>query len=280
MLIYPDPDPVAFALGPVAIHWYGLMYAIGFLGAWALGQWQARRPWSPLSPTQVGDVVTWVAVGVIAGGRIGYMLFYQAGALVADPLALFRIWEGGMSFHGGLLGVLLALWLYARRIGTPYLAVTDFVAPLVPIGLAAGRFGNFINGELWGKVTDLPWGMVGTGLGNAPRHPSMLYEMFLEGLVLFVLLQVYTLRPRAVGAVSGLFLVGYASFRILVEFVRLPDAHIGYLAYGWVTMGQVLSLPMLLLGLGLSLWAAWRNGYWEPSAGTVVSTTYTKGVKA
>lgn len=279
MLIYPSPDPVAFAIGPVAVHWYGLMYAVGFAGAWALGRWQAKRPWSPMKSQAVDDLIVWVAFGVIAGGRIGYMLFYQTPVLIHDPLSLFRVWEGGMSFHGGLTGVLVALWLFARRFNLPYLAVTDFVAPLVPIGLAAGRFGNFINGELWGKVTDLPWGMAGTGIGSAPRHPSMLYEMILEGLVLFVVLQVFTLRGRSTGSVSGLFLTVYAVFRILVEFVRLPDVQLGYLAFGWVTMGQVLSLPMLVLGVGLLVWAnsVQKRGQMD---GPTTGNAHAKGVES
>lgn len=255
MLTYPAIDPVAFQLGPVAVHWYGLMYVVGILGAWALGRYHARRPWSPVQPAQVDDLVFWAAIGVIAGGRIGYLLFYQGGPPWSDPLVLFRVWEGGMSFHGGLLGVTLALWLYARRQRRTLLAIADFVAPLVPIGLAAGRFGNFINGELWGKVTDLPWGMTGTGLGPEPRHPSMLYEMLLEGFVLFALLQWFARRPRPAGATAGLFLAGYGVFRFLVELVRLPDPQLGYLAWGWLTMGQLLSLPMILLGVALLAWS-------------------------
>jgi len=263
MLTYPEIDPVAFQLGPLAVHWYGFMYVIGILGAWALGRYHARRSWSPLRPAQVEDLIVWGAIGVILGGRVGYLLFYQSGLLWNDPLLLLRVWEGGMSFHGGLLGVTLALWLYARRQHRPVLAIADFVAPLVPMGLAAGRFGNFINGELWGKVTDLPWGMTGTGLGPEPRHPSMLYEMLLEGFVLFALLQWFARRPRPAGAVTGLFLAGYGAFRALVELVRLPDPQIGYLAWGWFTMGQLLSLPMILVGLALIAWS-YRQGSGAP----------------
>lgn len=255
MLTYPNIDPIALHLGPLAVHWYGLMYAVGFLGAWALGRHYAKRRWSPLKPNDMDDLIFYLALGVVLGGRIGYMLFYGYEQLAQNPLALLKIWEGGMSFHGGFLGVLGAGALFAYRRGIRYLAVTDFIAPLVPIGLASGRFGNFINGELWGRPTDLPWGMIYPPLGIQPRHPSMLYEMLLEGVVLFILLNLYAQRPRSLGALSALFLLGYGSFRFLVEFVRLPDDHIGYLAWGWLTMGQVLSLPMILLGLALFAYA-------------------------
>ncbi len=255
MLIYPDIDPVALQLGPLAVHWYGLMYAIGFGGAWALGRVYAKRPWSPVRPADMDDLVLYLALGVVAGGRIGYMLFYQSGVLLEAPWALLRIWEGGMSFHGGLLGVLAAAAMFAHRRGVRFLDLTDFIAPLVPIGLAAGRFGNFINGELWGRQSDLPWAMVYPPLGGEPRHPSMLYEMLLEGVVLFVVLNLLNRRPRPAGAISAVFLLGYGASRFMVEFVRLPDAHIGYLAFDWVTMGHVLSAPMLLLGAALLAWS-------------------------
>jgi phosphatidylglycerol:prolipoprotein diacylglycerol transferase len=267
MLTYPDIEPIAFQLGPIAIHWYGLMYGIGFVGAWLLGRHYARRSWSPLKPSDMDDLVLYLALGVVLGGRMGYMLFYQTPALLEAPWVVFRIWEGGMSFHGGFLGVLAAAALFAYRRGIGYLSLTDFIAPLVPVGLATGRLGNFINGELWGRPTDLPWGMVYPPLGPEPRHPSMLYEMLLEGVVLFILLNWVARRPRPLGALSGLFLIGYGSFRFLVEFVRLPDAHIGYLAWGWVTMGQVLSLPMIVLGLALLAYAYGSAGRLEASAG-------------
>jgi phosphatidylglycerol:prolipoprotein diacylglycerol transferase len=251
MLMYPEIDPIALQLGPLAVRWYGLMYAVGFLGSWALGRHYAKRPWAPVKPNEMDDLILYLALGAVLGGRIGYMLFYGYGQLAQNPLTIFKIWQGGMSFHGGFLGVLAASALFAYRRGIRYLALTDFIAPLVPIGLAAGRLGNFINGELWGKPTDLPWGMVYPPLGMEPRHPSMLYEMFLEGLVLFVVLNLFARRPRPLGALSALFLIGYGSFRFLVEFVRLPDEHIGYLAWDWLTMGQALSLPMVLLGLVL-----------------------------
>ncbi|PWG62979.1 prolipoprotein diacylglyceryl transferase [Sediminicurvatus halobius] len=254
-LRYPDIDPVAISLGPVDIHWYGLMYAVGFALAWWLGRLRARRPDTAVAPGQLDDLVVYAAIGVIVGGRIGYALFYGTERLLADPLSLLRIWEGGMAFHGGLLGVILMLWVFARRSGQPFLAVGDFVAPLVPLGLGAGRLGNFINGELWGAPTSVPWGMIYPPLGPEPRHPSQLYEMALEGVVLFAVVWLFSRRPRPMGSVGGLFIAGYGCARFLVEFVRLPDAHIGYLAWGWLTMGQVLSLPMVVGGAALMLWA-------------------------
>ncbi|MDX1605576.1 MAG: prolipoprotein diacylglyceryl transferase [Candidatus Competibacterales bacterium] len=261
MLVHPDFDPVAFAIGPLQVRWYGLMYLLGFAAGWALGRYRARRPGASWTATQVDDLLFYIALGVILGGRVGYVLFYSFEALLADPLMLVRIWEGGMSFHGGLLGVLLAMALYARRIGRGFFEVTDFIAPLIPPGLFFGRIGNFINGELWGRVTDLPWGVVfhTPGAGPLPRHPSQLYEAALEGLALFVILWVYSARPRPTMAVSGLFLLAYGGFRFLIEFVRQPDAHLGYLAFGWLTMGQLLSLPMLLGGAGLMILAYRRQ---------------------
>lgn len=254
MLTAPDIDPVAISLGPLKIHWYGLMYVIGFLAGWWLGVVRARRPDSGWRATEVGDLVFYIALGAIVGGRLGYVLFYNPGYYLRYPLEILFIWEGGMSFHGGLIGVAVVMWLYARRTARPWLAVTDFIAPLAPIGLGAGRLGNFINHELWGKVTDLPWGMVFRNAGPFPRHPTPLYELFLEGVALFVILWFYSAHRRATGAVSGMFLLCYGVFRFLVEFVREPDAHIGYLAFGWVTMGQVLSLPMIAFGV----WLMWR----------------------
>ncbi len=259
MFLYPEFDPVALHIGPLAVRWYGITYLVGFAAAWYLARRRAVRPGSPITVLQVDDLIFYAALGVILGGRIGYMLFYGFDQIVANPLNLFRIWEGGMSFHGGLLGVTGAMWLYSRRLKQGFFSIMDFVAPLVPIGLGSGRIGNFINGELWGAPTSVPWGFIVNGQG---RHPSQLYEAGLEGLTLFIILWLYSSRPRPAGAVAGVFLIGYGVFRFAVEFVRLPDAHIGYLAFGWLTMGQVLTLPMLLLGL-LLLWRAYRG---EPRA--------------
>jgi phosphatidylglycerol:prolipoprotein diacylglycerol transferase len=254
-MLAPDIDPVAFRIASWPVHWYGIMYLVGFLGGWGLGVYRARRPGSGWRPEEVADFLFYIAVGVILGARLGYALFYKTAHYLGHPLEILYLWEGGMSFHGGLIGVCLALYLYARRTRRPWLAVTDFLAPLAPVGLGPGRLGNFINQELWGRVTDLPWGMVFKTGGPLPRHPSQLYEAALEGLVLFLVLWFYARAPRPVGAVSALFLVGYGLFRFLVELVREPDAHLGYLAFGWVTMGQVLSLPMILLGAGLWAWS-------------------------
>lgn len=258
MLIHPQIDPVALSLGPLKVHWYGLMYVLGFLGFLLIGKRRAKEPGSVVTPEQVDDMMFWGAMGVVAGGRLGYMLFYNFKGLISDPLSLFQVWDGGMSFHGGLLGVILAMVLLARKWGLRFFQVSDFVAPLVPIGLGAGRIGNFINAELWGRHTDVPWGMVFPTVDNLPRHPSQLYQAFLEGLVLFMLLNVYRKLSPPVGAISGLFLAGYGVARIVAEFFREPDAHIGYLAWGWLTEGQLLSLPMVLLGL-LFLWGAYRR---------------------
>ena len=263
MIPYPHIDPVIVEIGPLAVRWYGLMYLLGFGAGWWLGRRRAREPGSGWTTEQIDDLVFYGALGVILGGRIGYILFYDFASWLDDPLLLLRIWEGGMSFHGGLLGVLVALWLYGRKIGRGFFAVTDFVAPLVPPGLGAGRVGNFINGELWGKETNVPWGFVVDGVG---RHASMLYEALLEGLVLFVILWLYSARRPPRMAVSGAFALGYGVFRFAIEFVRVPDQHLGdggYLAFGWLTMGQVLSAPLILVGILLLALAYGRR---EPAA--------------
>jgi phosphatidylglycerol:prolipoprotein diacylglycerol transferase len=226
------------------------MYLIGFAGGWLGARARAKQPWSRIKPEHVDDIVFYVAVGAIVGGRVGYMLVYGLSQLIADPLSIVRVWEGGMSFHGGLVGVLVAMWLYGRAIKQPFFVVTDFIAPWTAIGLGAGRLGNFINGELWGKPTspDAPWAVIVDG---EARHASQLYELFLEGVVLFLVLWLYTKKPRPTMATSGLFLIVYGASRFVIEFVRVPDAQIGYLALGWVTMGQVLSAPMILAGIAL-----------------------------
>ena len=256
MITYPDIDPIAIQLGPLAIRWYGLMYIIGFAVAWFLARHRAKQPGSGWTGQQIDDLIFYAAIGVIVGGRIGSILFYSFDAWLRDPVMLLRVWEGGMSFHGGLLGVVLALWLYGRKLGRTFFEMTDFVAPLAPLGLAFGRIGNFINGELWGKPTDVPWAFVVNGVA---RHASQLYQAALEGFALFLILWFFSARNPPRMAVSGMFALGYGVFRFLVEFVRLPDAHIGYLAFGWLTMGQLLSLPLILLGAVL-LWLAYRPG--------------------
>ena len=248
-MVFPQIDPVALSLGPLQIHWYGLMYLFGFAGAWWLGRVRAERyGWTA---EQVEDLLFYGAIGVMLGGRLGYALFYDLANNLEHPLNIFKIWQGGMSFHGGLLGVLTAFWLFSRKTGKSYFEISDFIAPMVPIGLFFGRIGNFINGELWGKVSDVPWAMVFPTGGPEPRHPSQLYEAGLEGLVLFLILWLYSAKPKPLGAVSGLFLLGYGFFRFIIEFVRIPDQQYGYLALDWLTMGQILSLPMIILGLFL-----------------------------
>ena len=261
MLTHPNFDPVALAIGPVKVHWYGLMYLIAFALGWWLGRVRARDAWRGWSRDDFGDVLFYVALGIVAGGRLGYMFFYDLERLLAQPWSLFMVWRGGMSFHGGLIGGIVAMWWFARSRGRGFFEVADFIVPLVPPGLAAGRLGNFINGRLWGTASDLPWAMVfhDPRAGDAPRHPSQLYEALLEGGVLFAVLWWFTRRPRPAMAASGVFLIGYGLARTLVEFVRVPDAHLGYLAFGWVTMGQVLTLPMIVAGIALAVMAATRH---------------------
>jgi phosphatidylglycerol---prolipoprotein diacylglyceryl transferase len=258
MLTYPAIDPVAISLGPIKIHWYGLMYVIGISAVWWLARRRASRGIVALTPTQVEDLIFYGALGVVLGGRLGYTFFYNFSGFLANPQSIFRIWEGGMSFHGGMLGVFAAMIWYGHKLGTGFFVLSDFIAPLVPIGLGAGRIGNFINAELWGKPTDLPWGMIFPGADAYPRHPSMLYEALLEGLVLYIVLNWLSARPQPRRAISGWFMLFYGIFRFVVEFVRVPDAQLGYLAFDWFTQGQLLSLPMIATGLIL-LWLAYRS---------------------
>ena len=248
MLSYPEIDPILFQLGPLKVHWYGVMYLVGFSLVWWLGSQRAKREDAIITPAQMSDLVFYGALGVVLGARLGYVLFYDLPTYIASPLAIFQVWRGGMSFHGGLIGVLVAMWLYARKINRGFFEVTDFIAPFVPLGLGAGRIGNFINGELWGRPTDLPWGMVFPHAGDMLRHPSQLYQAALEGVTLFIILWLFSKRPRPTMAVSGLFLIGYGTFRFLIEFVREPDKHLGFVAFDWITMGQLLTLPMILAG--------------------------------
>jgi phosphatidylglycerol:prolipoprotein diacylglycerol transferase len=259
MLQYPGFDPIAISLGPIKVHWYGLMYLIGFAGAWWLGRLRAARPGSTWKPTDVDDFMFFGMLGVILGGRIGYVLFYGLGYWADDLWYPFKIWEGGMSFHGGLLGVLIGFAVFAARRKRRVADVFDFAAPLPGIGFLAGRVGNFINGELWGKETTVPWGFQVNG---EVRHATQLYEAFLEGVVLFIILWWFTAKPRPRLAPSGLFLIVYGVARLIVEFWRVPDQHISYLAGGWLTMGMVLTLPMVLIGIALLIMAYKRR---EPS---------------
>lgn len=294
MFVHPQFDPVAIQLGPLAVRWYGLMYLLAFIQIVVLGKFRARQNLlTGWHPRDVDDMLFYGVFGTILGGRLGYVLFYKPFYYFAHPAEMLAIWQGGMSFHGGFLGVLIALWLYARNRNKRWLEVTDFVAPLVPLGLAFGRLGNFINGELWGRVTSAtaPWAVyfpqaaaedkawitafpqeaAARGLaaiyervGMLPRHPSQLYESALEGLVLFALIWLYARNRRPLGAVSGLFLIGYGSFRFLVEYAREPDSFLGMLALG-MSMGQWLSLPMIVIGVLMMLWAYWRAGKAQPT---------------
>jgi phosphatidylglycerol:prolipoprotein diacylglycerol transferase len=262
MLIHPEFNPVALQVGPLAIHWYGVTYLAAFALFMLLARARLRHPTyaqavQPWRPADVEDLLFWGVMGVVLGGRLGYCLFYKPGYYASHPLEVFYVWQGGMSFHGGMLGVIGAMALWARRQRRSWLQVTDFIAPCVPTGLAAGRVGNFINGELWGRLADpsLPWAMVFPHSGTTlPRHPSQIYQFLLEGLLLFALLWWYARRQRPVGAVSGLFLLGYGLFRFVAEYFREPDAHLGLLALG-MSMGQWLCVPMMLVGAAMLLWS-------------------------
>ena len=257
-LALPEIDPVIFEIGPIfgigplALRWYGLMYLIGFVAAfWLASRRLSRTTWTK---DELSDLLFYCFIGVIIGGRIGYVFFYSFSSFLDNPLYLFKIWEGGMSFHGGCAGVIFAAWAYSKVKGWSFLMVGDFIAPLVPIGLGAGRIGNFINGELWGRITDVPWAFVFPNAGPEARHPSQLYEFFLEGAVLFVVLWLYSARPRPVGSVGGLFLLGYGVFRFIVEFYRQPDEHLGLYDIG-LSQGQLLCIPMILAGIALVIYA-------------------------
>lgn len=256
MLTHPQFDPVAFQIGPFAVHWYGLMYLLAFGLVLVLGRGRIKhQPWTGWTNKMLDDALFYGVLGVILGGRLGYILFYKPGDFLAHPLDIFKVWEGGMSFHGGFLGVILAMALFARSRKLRWLSVTDFIAPLVPLGLATGRLGNFINGELWGRPTDLPWGMVFPQAADGiARHPSQLYQFAGEGLLLFAIVWVFAMKPRAVGAVSAVFLIGYGVLRFLAEFTREPDSFLGLLGLG-LSMGQWLSLPMIVAGIWMYRWA-------------------------
>lgn len=249
MLTYPNIDPIAFSIGPLAIRWYGISYLLGFLAAYAWCYYRRQKATPPWKTEDIADVLFYFALGVIFGGTLGYLLFYDPSRLLHDPLSLLRFWEPGRSFHGGLIGVMLALYIYCRVKKRRFWAVADFIAPAIPLGLASGRIGNFLNAELWGRVTDVPWAMVFPGAGPLARHPSQLYEFALEGVLLFLILAWYSKKPRAEGSVSGLFLICYGVFRIFVECFREPNVTQGFIWGDFLTMGQLLSIPMILLGL-------------------------------
>ena len=268
---YPAIDPVIVSLGPLAVRWYGLAYLAAFVLCWWLGNVQSRRAFPGWTGPQISDLVFYGAVGAVIGGRLGYLLFYAFESLLRDPLVLVRIWDGGMSFHGGLLGAVAAMAWFARRTNRSFWQVTDFLAPLVPLGLGLGRLGNFANTELPGRMTEAPWGLVYPCTADAvrsinvmctgewesfARHPSSLYQAFTEGLVLFAFLWWIAARPRPAGVISGAFLAGYGGLRFVTEFFRMPDAHIGFIAFDWLTMGQLLSLPMAIVGILVILWAS------------------------
>jgi len=251
-------NPIAFHVGPLKVRWYGIMYLVSFLVCWALANYRARKSQGKWTSDQIADLIFYVAIGVIIGGRVGYMLFYDLPNFIHQPWIIFKIWQGGMSFHGGFLGVLLMAWLWGRKYHKSFIEITDFIAPLVPIGLAAGRLGNFINGYLMGRITQVPWGMVYPNGGPYPRHPIGVYEFLLEGVLLFIILWLYSAKPRPRWAVSGMFLLGYGCFRCFCELFRQPDPQLGFLAFGWLTMGQLLSFPMIIGGI-VALWHAYRR---------------------
>jgi phosphatidylglycerol:prolipoprotein diacylglycerol transferase len=266
VLTYPQFDPVIFSLGPIAVRWYGLMYVIGFIAVLVLGKLRVRQGLAPgLAERDVDDMLIYGVFGTILGGRLGYVLFYKLDHYLAHPAEILQIWSGGMSFHGGFLGVLAGIAIFCRVRKKRWITTMDFLAPLVPIGLGAGRIGNFINGELPGRPTDLPWGMWFPQVDRLPlaRHPSQLYQFALEGVALFIVLWWFSSKPRPAAAVSGAFLVGYGSFRFLAEFTRQPDDFLGLLALG-LSMGQWLSLPMVLAGIAMMLWAYRRTGVRDP----------------
>ncbi len=242
-------DPVAFTVGSLSVRWYGLMYVVGFLLGWFLGRQRAARfGWEA---RDVDDLVTISMLGCVLGGRLGYIIFYDLPVYLADPSEILRFWNGGMSFHGAAIGLSLAFLYFGRTRKKRFIDIADFITPLIPPGLFFGRIGNFINGELWGKVTTAPWGVIFPHAGPYPRHPSQLYEAFLEGIVLFALLMWFSARPRRRGQIAGLFAMGYGISRFCVEFVRMPDVQLGYLAMQWLTMGQLLSLPLIAIGCWL-----------------------------
>jgi len=271
-LVHPQFDPIAFSIGPLAVRWYGLMYLLAFLGFLFLGRLRANDTWRGLTKQDVDVLLFFGVLGVILGGRLGYVLFYKPAYYLANPLEVFMVWKGGMASHGGIIGVIIVMYLFARSRGKPFLQVADFVVPLIPQGLALGRVGNFINGELWGRPADpnvWPWAMVFPQSGDTiARHPSQVYQFLLEGVLLFVLLWIYSRKPRPLGVVSAMFLIGYGVLRVIAEFGREPDAFLGLLAFD-LSMGQWLSLPMIAIGIGLFIYC--RRNAAAPRLGSVTS---------
>lgn len=255
---YPEIDPIAISLGPVSIHWYAISYLVGIGLVWLILCHRSKTKRLQWTDDDLSDLVFYTVLGVLLGGRFGYMLFYGFDNLLADPLSALKVWQGGMSFHGGLIGVLIGVLFFARKRGVGFFDVMDFIAPAIPLALGCGRIGNFINGELPGRVTDVPWALIYPGEVLA-RHPSSLYQALLEGPVLFAFLWLYSEKPKPAMAVSGMFLIGYGSLRVFSEFFREPDAHIGFVLFDWVTTGQLLSVPMVLLGLFLVAYSYSKN---------------------
>jgi len=266
MIVFPDINPEIIRIGPIAVRWYGLMYVVGFATALILGHKRSLQRHSLINPEQFQNLLIYIFVGLIVGGRLGYTLFYNGSYYIHHLAEILAIWNGGMSFHGGLIGVCFAAMLFSYRLKLNFLDIGDFIAPLAPPGLFAGRIGNFINGELWGRSSTLPWAMMSNdqSAGGIARHPSQLYEAFLEGIVLFTVLWIFSSKPRQRGAVTGLFLLLYGTFRFLIEFFRQPDIQIGFVAMDWMTMGQVLSLPMIVIGAWLILHSSSYHGTQSP----------------
>ncbi|MFK8076099.1 MAG: prolipoprotein diacylglyceryl transferase [Granulosicoccus sp.] len=262
MLQYPNINPVALELGPLVIHWYGVTYMFAFMAGWWLAKYRASKPGAGWTAEEIGDAVFYIVLGVIVGGKVGSLLFYQTDILFSEPLQALNPFSQygwrGMSFHGGFIGVVVAFWLYARITHRSFFQVADFFAPMFPIGLGAGRIGNFINGELYGRVTDVPWGMVFPHAGPEPRHPNQIYQFIGEGIILFLIVWVFSSRRRPRMAVSGVFVLSYGIYRFLIEFVRQPDADLGFIAFNWLTMGQLLSFPMIVGGAAL-IYFAYNN---------------------
>ena len=276
MLHYPNIDPMAISIGPFAVHWYGITYLVGFAAGWYMAGVHANRMNLPFTKDDRADLLFYCALGVILGGRIGSVIFYNFSAFAQDPLMLFRIWQGGMSFHGGFIGVLVAMGIFARKRGYKFFQVSDLVAPVTALGLGPGRIGNFINGELWGRVTEVPWGMVFpfTNAGDLPRHPSQLYQFMLEGVVLFLICWIYASKPRPIMAVSGVFVLSYGVLRFFVEFFREPDSHLGFVAFNWMTRGQQLCVPMIIAG-AVMVWLAYKRGDKTPTTASTETQTKT-----